>query len=721
MKLFQRILSSLSFFIIVMLLFLLFFQSKVSLPPSMQAVGRMHPLLLHLPIGLLVISFILWIGKKNIEAESFQKIFVLVLQVTAFTASLTALMGFFLSREGGYDENILLKHKVLGIITAILSYALLVIYQSDPEKKFLFGTAVTLSLIVMVAGSHFGSTLTHGEGFVLQPLQGEEEIEEQKITDSSSLFAAAVRPILKSKCFSCHNERKAKGELIMTTEDKILAGGKNGPIWKSGDALNSHIIQNINLPEEDKKHMPPKGKPQLSQDETDFLFAWIQSGADMKRPLKSYSDDDTLKILASKFIRLPDEQVEKEYSFAAAPFSLLEKLSGAFCSVRPLSQHSPALQADFFVREKFDRNKLDELSKVKEQLVVLNLGNMPVTDADMKTIGQFTNLEKLILNNSSITNNGLNEIKKLKKLRSLSLAGTKVDKDAALSFVQLDSLKEVFIWNTNISVADAEELQKQNKKLIFNRGYVPDDNEILTLTPPAIKNEEFILNGDEKIQLKHAVPGVTIRYTTDGSDPDSTSSPVYNGPISANSFTMVKTRAVRTGWYSSPTAAFSFFKKGFRPTRGELINQPNEKYKGEGAVTLTDSKKGLAESHSDATWLGFREKPFAALFYFDTAQPISSISISYNKSVQAYLMPPVEIQIWGGENKNKLKLLKKALPKQPTKDEKDAVMVEGIKLDIGPSAYKCFKIIATNVSKLPAWHPGKGDKGWLFIDEVFFN
>lgn len=687
----------------------------------MQAVGRMHPLLLHLPIGLLVISFILWIGKKNIEAASFQKIFILVLQVTAFTASLTALMGFFLSREGGYDENILLKHKVLGIITAILSYALLVIYQSNPEKKFLFGTAVTLSLIAMVVGSHFGSTLTHGEGFVWQPLRGEEEIEEQEITDSSSLFAAAVRPILKSKCFSCHNERKAKGELIMTTEKKILEGGKNGPIWKSGYALNSHIIQNIDLPQEDKKHMPPKGKPQLNQHERDFLFAWIQSGADMKKQLKSYSDDDTLKILASKFIRLPDEQVEKEYLFAAAPFSLLEKLSGAFCSVFPLSQNSPALQADFFVREKFDRNKLDELSKVKEQLVVLNLGNMPVTDADMKTINQFTNLEKLILNNSSITNNGLNEIKKLKKLRSLSLAGTKVDKSAAQSFLQLDSLKEVFIWNTNISAAEAEELQKQNKRIIFHRGYVPDDNEILTLTPPAIKNEEFILNANETIQLKHQVPGVTIRYTTDGSDPDSTSSPVYNGPISANGFTVIKTKAVRTGWYSSPIAAFSFFKKGFRPTRAELINPPNEKYKGDGAATLTDSKKGLAESHSDATWLGFREKPFAAFFYFDTAQTVNSISMSYNKSVQAYLMPPVEIEIWGGDDKNKLKLLKKTFPKQPTKEEKDAVMVEGIKLDIDPSAYKCFKITAKNVTKLPAWHPGKGDKGWLFIDEIFFN
>src|SRR6187402_3323584 len=545
MKLFQRILSNLSFFIIVLLLFLLFFQNKVSLPPSLQSVGRMHPLLLHLPIGLLVISFILWLGKKNIDAGSFQKIFILVLQVTTFTAALTALMGFFLSREGGYDETILLKHKVLGIITAILSYTLLLVYKSFPEKNFVFGTTITLSFAAMIVGSHFGSNLTHGEGFVWQPLKSEKDTE-QEITDSSSLFTAAIRPILRSKCFSCHNEKKAKGGLMLTTEEKILEGGKNAPIWKPGDALTSHIIEKINLPEDEKKHMPPKGKPQLSQEQIDLLFAWIQSGADMKKTMKDYADDDTVRILASKFIHLPKAEAEKTYSFAAASTSTIQKLSSPFCSVFPLSQNSPALQADFFVREKFERKKLEELLKVKQQLVILNLGNMPVTNADMKTVSQFTNLEKLVLNNSWITNDALNEIKKLKGLQSLSLAGTQIDKNAGQSFLQFDSLKEVFIWDTKISASEADELQKQNKKVRFDRGYIPDENEILTLTPPNVKNEEFILATNEKIELEQKIAGTTIRYTIDGTEPDSTTSPIYKGPITADGFTLIKAKSIKT-------------------------------------------------------------------------------------------------------------------------------------------------------------------------------
>ncbi len=721
MKLFQRILSNLSFFIIVMLLFLLFFQNKVSLPPALQSVGRMHPLLLHLPIGLLVISFILWLGRGSIEVNSFQNIFILVLQVTVFTATLTALMGFFLSREGGYEESILLKHKVLGIATAVLCYILLVIYKANPGRKILFGTVFTLSLAVMIAGSHFGSNLTHGEGFVFQPLQKEEEMKEETITDSSTLFTAAIRPILKSKCFSCHNERKAKGELIMTSEEKILAGGKNGPIWIPGDAIKSHIIQNINLPEEDKKHMPPKGKPQLSQQEIDLLFAWIQEGADMKKMLSEYTDADTLKILASKFIQLPKEQQEKVYPFAAAPPATVQKLSGPFCAVFPISQNSPALQADFFVREKFDRKKLEGLLKIKEQLVVLNLNNMPVEDGDMKTINQFSNLEKLILNNSLITNNGLSEIRDLKNLRSLSLAGTKVDKNVAPAFSALDSLKEVFIWNTMISHTDAAELQKQGRKIVFNTGYIPDENEILTLTPPIVKNDEFVLSGNEKIELKNQIPGVVIRYTTDGTEPDSTTSPVYDGPFTANGFTLIKARSVKPGWYSSPVSSFAFFKKGIRPTNAELINEPNEKYKGEGVESLIDAKKGLAENFGDAAWLGFREKPFGAFFYFDTVKTISSISISYNKNIPSYLMPPAEIEVWAGDDKNKMKLLKKLTPLQPTKDESNAVQIDGININIEPSFYKWYKIVAKNVSRLPSWHPGKGDKAWIFIDEIFFN
>jgi hypothetical protein len=508
----------------------------------------------------------------------------------------------------------------------------------------------------------------------------------------------------------------------MTTEEKLLAGGKNGPIFIAGDALNSHIIQKINLPEEEKKHMPPIGKPQLTTEEIQLLFRWIQSGADMQKRLYEFPETDSLKILASQFINLPKEESnERKYSFAAAPTTTIEKLSSPFCSVFPLSQNSPALQADFFVREKFDPKKLEELLKAKEQLVRLNLGNMPVTDADMKTISKFVNLEKLILNNSSITSKGLAEIVKLKNLQSLSVTGTRVDKSALNIFTRFESLKEVFVWNTAITAADIKMIQQKEKNIIFNPGYIPDKNEMLALTPPTIKNESSVISSGETVQLKHSIPGVTIRYTIDESIPDSTGSPEYKTPIEINGFTVIKAIAVKDGWRSSLVAEIPVFKKGTTPQSAELITTPNQRYRGEGGKTLIDGKKGTPENFNDIAWLGFREEPFSALFYFEKPQTVNSVSVSYDKSVQAYLMPPTEIEIWGGEEKNKLKLMKKINPQQTTKEELNIVKNEAVKIDIPPAALHYYKIVAKNITKLPSWHPGKGEKGWIFIDEIFFN
>lgn len=722
MKLFQRIASYCILFIQVLLVFLLFFQNRIDLPPWLQSIGRMHPLILHLPIGLLVMSFLLWLIRKKIDEKSFHTIFFFSLQLTALAATLTALMGFFLSREGGYGSSTLVVHKTAGVILSFLCCALLLLYQYFPGRKKLFTASMIAALIALLVVGDFGAMLTHGRGFVWQPLQGPEKEGGEEITDSSSLFVAAIRPILKAKCFSCHNERKAKGQLVMVSEEKLLAGGKNGPIWIPGDPENSHIIQNIQLPLSEKKHMPPEGKTQLTPEEAELMYAWIASGADMKKRWKDYPEEDTLKIIAAKFINIPViDEPEIAYTFPAASPAIIQKLNDPFLSVFPLSVHSPALQADFFVRQNFDRKKLAALSEVKEQLVILNLSNMPVTDEDMKTISKFSNLEKLSLNNTGISSNALAELKGLKQLRFLSIAGTKVDRNASEYFSLFPSLEQVFIWNSGLTEADASLLQTKNKNIIFNTGYVADRNEKLKLNQPVIKNENFILSGEEKIKLSHYLPGTEIRYTLDGTLPDSMEAPIYTFPLAINGFTVLKTRATKSGWWSSDVNEYYFFKKGFTPQKTVLINAPNEQYPGRGPSTLVDNKKGVTENFKDTAWLGYREKPFAAQFYFDHPPAINSVTISYGKHVAAFILPPVSIEVWGGEDSSRVRLLKKQQTVAVTKEQLNDMRIEGIKVEIPESRFRYYRVIINNITKLPAWHPGKGERGWVFIDEIFFN
>ena len=61
-----------------------------------------------------------------------------------------------------------------------------------------------------------------------------------------------------------------------------MSGGKHGFIVSTSDPEESEIIKRIHLPREEKKHMPPKAKPQLSKAEINLIVQWISYGAPEK-------------------------------------------------------------------------------------------------------------------------------------------------------------------------------------------------------------------------------------------------------------------------------------------------------------------------------------------------------------------------------------------------------------------------------------------------------
>ena len=101
MKRLINISSQVVFVCQLLILFFLFFEDKVQVPVWLQPMGRMHPLVLHFPIGLFVLLGVLEVFKKEFPTEAFGKLRTFLLHFTALTTSLSALMGFFLSREGG--------------------------------------------------------------------------------------------------------------------------------------------------------------------------------------------------------------------------------------------------------------------------------------------------------------------------------------------------------------------------------------------------------------------------------------------------------------------------------------------------------------------------------------------------------------------------------------------------------------------------------------------
>lgn len=697
----QRTISNILIALNALLLFFLIFGNIMVMPAWIQSIGRMHPLLLHLPIGAVIIAVLFSFLKKDPTW---------LWAIAAVAAALTAIMGIILSKEGGYDENSLAIHKYSG---ALLSFILAGAYFFPAQKLI-----SVFSLIVLLVAGHFGSILTHGSDFVFEPLLSKEQ-NKKVVSDSTSLFAASIQPMLDAKCASCHNEKKRKGDLVLSTLAGIAAGGEHGVVWKAGSPQASLLMKRILLPEGHEDHMPPQGKEQLTAPEVQLLFQWILSGADTAKAWTQFDPSDSVRKLAEQFINRSAVSTQ-HYTFDHASPGTIEKLNDPYRTVAPVALDEPALSATFFIRNEFRPGRLEELLSVKEQLVALNLSKMPVTDAECETIRKFEHLEKLNLNFSSITAKGLAAIASLPNLRSLSLSGTTLDVESLQILKDSKKLKEVFIWNTPVVASNIQQLPSN---IQWNTGFVPDASERLRLTPPIPAADKTLLDVGETVSLTHKLPGTVIRYTTDGSDPDSTSAKIYDTPITINGYTTIKARACKDGWLCSRVGTYVLYTKGATPLETKLFTQANKDYRGEGAATLTNNKKGYVDDHRDIAWIGFRENPLSAEFKFTPGTNVRDITFSYDHNIGAWLFPPAKLEVWGGKDAEHLQLIKQLRPEQPTKDEPrhNAALVIPMETN-----FEVYKIVAWPLPELPKWHyannPKTKDKrAWLFVDEVIFS
>ena len=687
--------------------------------------GRMHPMVLHFPIALsvLYLLYIIFLQDKLSPSGIAIQIGEWLLLLSAFTAAVTAIMGLFLSREEGYDADALMWHKWGGVIVSLL---LLLWYsfrnRLSATKAGTFIVAI-ISIAFIIFTGHQGAGITHGQNFLLAPLLPEKK-QQQVLLEDAEVFKDMVRPILETKCMTCHNSKKAKGKLVMETRELLLKGGKTGKLWDSTEADFGLLMKRIHLPLEAKKHMPPQGKPQLTEEEISILSQWIKSGADFKVKVLDLDPNSELRRLATNIFTTIETDV---YDFAAADESKVKSLSNDYRVVYPLAKNSPALSAEFFSASQFRPEGLKDLLAIKDQLVSLNLAKMPVTDEDMKMIGQFTNLRRLNLSFTNITGSRLNELKGLKELKQLSLSGTKITAASLNGLASLEQLTKLFIWNTGLKKEDVAFLK--NKSLSIETGF-RTDTMILKLTPPILENTQTVLFQPQPLKLKHYINGVTIRYTLDGTNPDSVRSAVYANDVVVRGNAHLKAIAYKPGWYSSDTTTTDFYGARYRPDSLIQLLPPDNYYKDEKGKTLIDGVKGDVNL-SGGKWIGFRNNSMDALMIFNQPSKVSTVTVSSMVDTASYVMPPLSLELWGGNDSAHLKFLCRMTPVQPPKPPRPSKPGEPLKrqpaylklydLSFKSTTIRYLKLIANPVIKLPSWHSGKGKKGWFFVDEVIVN
>ncbi|NNC70293.1 MAG: chitobiase/beta-hexosaminidase C-terminal domain-containing protein [Flavobacteriaceae bacterium] len=236
----------------------------------------------------------------------------------------------------------------------------------------------------------------------------------------------------------------------------------------------------------------------------------------------------------------------------------------------------------------------------------------------------------------------------------------------------------------------------------------------ISLAPPRTQFNNRLIDSFVMLQADLHLKNVSIHYTSDGQSP-TRSSLIYNEPIKVIKPSVYKFRAFHSDWKPSEITTVEFYKKGHIPSEIIWNSKENAHYKGQGKETLINGKKASIDFR-DPQWVGF-DSIVSVNVIFDKLTMIKSIDIGYLKDQQSWIFPPKDIELIVQTPKNTFEKLQ--FKGEVLKEMEERAM-KNLNVDINKEV-KSIQFTIQNVQALPEWHEGKGNKAWLFMDELIFN
>ncbi len=181
-------------------------------------------------------------------------------------------------------------------------------------------------------------------------------------------FRERVKPLLESRCVSCHGPDKVKGALRLDSREALLKGGENGPAIVPGQPAQSLLLQAVMHTKKDLE-MPPKDK--LTTNDIAVLEKWIRDGAPWP----------TTEVLAAAPKTTPGERLGDAWHDARNPIVRIfggQRLD--LWSFKPVQRVvPPAVKNRRWIRNPIDRFTLARLEAAPQT---------PTIEADRRTLAR---------------------------------------------------------------------------------------------------------------------------------------------------------------------------------------------------------------------------------------------------------------------------------------------------------------------------------------------
>ncbi len=454
-------------------------------PGFIYFLGRFHPLIIHFPVVLVFLALAFELFRRFRVLHISPAIIAVLLGIGLLGSIVSAGMGFMLYYTGEYVGDTMNQHMWGGMLLtsaiAIALYLFLSLLQSSSKvmDKFYLSSLI-LANVVLIYTSHHGGSLTHGSEYLTEymPVFYESESNwEPKPVEKMLVYEDMIMPVLDRKCLSCHNENKAKGDLIMTSYQDLLKGGKSEhPTLKPGSAQESEMYKRVMLPLDHDDRMPPKGKIALTKDEITLMAWWIDKGADTTLKVQEASNDQKIQPLLVNYLA----ELENQQRTRALQKQSLEKLiqtvsasdkNNFVARIDPYEEKAITLSMPF-PPSTFGDNDLLAVQPLFPNITKASFIASNITDDAFYHIAQMNSLRELYLQQTQIKGLGLVHLTNLQNLKLLDLSKTNVTSGNLLYILNFPALEDLYINETSISkeVIEAIQQNKPDLKIHLERG-----------------------------------------------------------------------------------------------------------------------------------------------------------------------------------------------------------------------------------------------------------
>ncbi len=435
-----------------------------------EFLGSLHPLVVHLPIGFIILTILVDILIKT-KNNSVKRIITIGWFFSFISGGIAALFGWFLGDNNYYLESQINIHKWSGIAFLVLTFLiwLLRALNFNLNKSFNRISNFAVLILILITG-HYGGEMTHGKGYLMKglPFINQNKIPtvflSKKVNspDSIYVFEDLIYPVFQEKCIACHNEKQEYGGLNMSKYENIIKGGNSGLGIQKGNPYKSLIYKRVSMSQSESNFMPPAGTP-LSFDQVAVLKWWIDNGAKLKTPLTKLRNDENIRSLVEENYKL--DLREKSYietlNLAPIDENKLEVFREEKYHWRFLDGKKSLLDVKF-IGKNITRNDIELLTKLKDHVIWLNLSNCQLKDELLSFLSQFPNLTRLRIQNNNLTDKCIIYTMDIKNLRELNIYGTQVTDASFNIFSKMKKLEKIFLWNSKVTPLGIQKFKTQN-------------------------------------------------------------------------------------------------------------------------------------------------------------------------------------------------------------------------------------------------------------------